>query len=277
LLTSLLFGGCSTIEFTPITTTPTQVHHPGKFVWHDLLTDDLAAAREFYGGLFGWSFAEKGRYTTVLNDGKAIAGMIELKPESTEQDAARWIASLSVTDVDEATAFVQRSGGSVYQGPGELKNRGRFALVGDPQGAQLALLRSSSGDPGDRDAAIGGWLWDELWSSTPAESAAFYRQLGEYTQVRERSDYAILEREGRWRGGIRTIATEGVRVRWVPVVRVADPVEVTERTEMLGGRVLVKPGEPPSDGSSALIADPSGGLVILQRWPATSASREPRP
>ena len=29
---------------------------PGKLVWFDLLTDDDAAARRFYGELFGWTF-----------------------------------------------------------------------------------------------------------------------------------------------------------------------------------------------------------------------------
>jgi len=28
----------------------------GRFVWHDLMTKDVAAAKRFYGGLFGWQF-----------------------------------------------------------------------------------------------------------------------------------------------------------------------------------------------------------------------------
>ncbi len=30
----------------------------GKFVWHDLVTDDPAAARRFYGSLLGWEFEQ---------------------------------------------------------------------------------------------------------------------------------------------------------------------------------------------------------------------------
>jgi predicted enzyme related to lactoylglutathione lyase len=30
----------------------------GKVVWNDLVTDDVEAARRFYGGLLGWSFEE---------------------------------------------------------------------------------------------------------------------------------------------------------------------------------------------------------------------------
>lgn len=59
----LLLSGCAamqstppeseTLELVPITSEPTGQHHPGCIVWHDLLTNDLAAAKQFYGGLFG--------------------------------------------------------------------------------------------------------------------------------------------------------------------------------------------------------------------------------
>ncbi|RDH88086.1 MAG: hypothetical protein DIZ79_14995 [endosymbiont of Lamellibrachia luymesi] len=39
-----------------------------------------------------------------------------------------------------------------------------------PQGTQILLLLSDSGDPEDKEPAINGWLWDELWSSDPATS-----------------------------------------------------------------------------------------------------------
>ena len=40
----------------PVTETPTGLVTPGKFVWVDLVTDDVAGAKSFYGQLFGWSF-----------------------------------------------------------------------------------------------------------------------------------------------------------------------------------------------------------------------------
>jgi len=70
----------------------------------------------------------------------------------------------------------------------------------------------------------------------------------------------------RWRGGIRYIFKESCRVRWVPAIRVADPVKILEKVEQLGGTVLVHPDEPPSNGDVALISDTSGALLMLQRW-----------
>ena len=34
---------------------------PGRFVWHDLLTKDVAGARRFYGELLGWRFEDTKR------------------------------------------------------------------------------------------------------------------------------------------------------------------------------------------------------------------------
>ncbi len=48
---------------------------PGVPSWVDLATTDPAAARDFYGQLFGWEFdvspdEQLGHYTTVTKDGK---------------------------------------------------------------------------------------------------------------------------------------------------------------------------------------------------------------
>ena len=48
---------------------------PGKFVWHNLVTGDGEAARQFYGGLFGWEFDVKkdGRYSVITYQGATSA------------------------------------------------------------------------------------------------------------------------------------------------------------------------------------------------------------
>lgn len=40
-----------------------------------------------------------------------------------------------------------------------------------------------------------------------------------------------------------------------------------ERVVSLGGKVILAPSEDIRKGSVALIADPSGAAVALQRWP----------
>ncbi len=85
----LLVSGCVSVKgnvgpkgadaLSPITTNSTNVYHPGKFVWHDLITPDSLASRRFYGGLLDWVFRENGDYIEIFNHGKIIGGMVEIK------------------------------------------------------------------------------------------------------------------------------------------------------------------------------------------------------
>ncbi len=194
----LVLSGCSKLDLTPVTSPPTEIYHQGKFVWYDLLTTDVATAKKFYGELFGWSFKDQGRYTVVLNNDQAIGGIVEIIPKDNKRHAAYWLASLSVPDVDQAATFVKESGGIIHEGPVEMKNRGRGVLVSDPQGAQVLLLHSSSGDPTDIKAPIGSWLWVELWSKDIDASVAFYEELGGYSTVAGEKGYKFLWQE-KWR------------------------------------------------------------------------------
>jgi hypothetical protein len=59
---SALLLACSTHSSTPPAGPATASgFHPGKFVWHDLVTRDPAAARRFYSALLGWEFNDTTR------------------------------------------------------------------------------------------------------------------------------------------------------------------------------------------------------------------------
>ncbi len=276
LLGIVFLAGCSglhsfsdsseTQNLPAITDSPTNIYYPGKFVWADLLTADAAGAGTFYGGLFGWSFEQSGRYTMIINNGHRIAGIVEVKPKSGKQAHALWLTAMSVTDVDNAVSFVQKEGGTVLKGPVDMENRGRGALVSDPQGAQLVLLHAVGGDPLDTTPEIGDWIWNEIWSNVPHKTSRFYKGLAGYNSIPVRKNYEILLSEKRWRCGIRYIFKKTYRARWVPAIRVADPVKILGKVEQLGGTVLVRPDEPPSNGDTALISDSGGALLMLERW-----------
>ena len=85
-----------------ITKNATDKYYSGKFVWHDLLTDDVSAAKAFYSGLFAWIFEEQGEYTTIYNRGELIGGMMEVSPKPGSTAEAIWLPSMSVGNVDSA-------------------------------------------------------------------------------------------------------------------------------------------------------------------------------
>lgn len=276
LLTSLWFTGCTNIPelsqknepllLPSITQSMTGEWHHGKFVWHDLLTDDVATARKFYAEVFGWTFKTNGTYTQILNHGDLIGGMMQVGPTDDNKAEALWLPSLSVANIDQSIRYMKSKKGKVIKGPLEMKERGRGALVSDPQGAQLVFLHARNGDPKDVTPQVGDWLWNELWTNTPQKSYDFYRKLVGYDSDQKRDSYRILKKKGKWRAGIRDVSKEDLKARWVPAIRVSNVEETMTKVKALGGKVLVSPHKALVNGDVALIADNTGALVIIQRW-----------
>jgi hypothetical protein len=169
--------------------------------------------------------------------------------------------------VDAAASLVKTSGGKILKGPLDMDKRGRTVLISDPQGADLVLLSAKGGDPADAEAAIGDWLWNEIWTIDPDKTENFYRSVLGYDEMALGEKYRVFMHEGEWRSGIRVVPDDKEHMLWVPVVRVADPEATTQRVSELGGVVWVAPDEAPSKGDTALIGDTTGALLLIQRWP----------
>ncbi|WP_457668833.1 VOC family protein [Thiolapillus sp.] len=284
LLLPLMLAGCAGMNgvsnsageysLPPITTSPTGESRPGAFVWHDLLTPDVSASREYYAGLFGWTFRENGSYTEIYLGEQKIGGMLPIKPGEGKPAAAQWLASVSVADVNTTASQVADSDGRIINGPMDLGARGRGVLIAGPSGGHLLLLQSKSGDPADIPPAVNSWLWNELWTTDLQPAVDFYAGLLGYQHKTVQDNYVILSKGGQWQAGIHKIQDKAFAGRWVPVVRVADPQPLLDKAESLGGKVWVRPGESKGRPDAALISDNQGAMVILQRWSADTKSKE---
>ncbi|MFQ5582862.1 MAG: VOC family protein [Calditrichia bacterium] len=266
--------GCAThkIVVPPITQQTTVQYHPGKFVWHDLLTQNVSAAKKFYGGLFGWEFEaiDDTLYTLIKLNGNAIGGIVysDLKKDVNE---SQWLSYLSVADVDKAVHYFEENDGQVLRKPWNLKARGRVAVVTDPQGALLVLIKSVNGDPPDKKPTTNDWLWDELLAGDTHSATSFYRNLIGYDEEiidkkNERS-YHILKYEEKPRAGVVKNPWPKVRPNWLPYVRVEDPVSVAKHAAELGGKIIFAPQLEVRKGSVGIIGDPTGAAVAIQKWP----------
>jgi len=259
------------VELPPMTPAPTGTHHPGKFIWRDLLTGDVTAAQQFYGDLFGWEFRSTagGAYVVILREGVPIGGIVRADRKF-KVNVSQWVSWLSVPDVDTAAGLVTEAGGQILRGPLDLEGRGRLVVATDPQGALLVLARTRDGDPRDGDAPVGGWLWTEIWTHDKAGTLDFYGRIAGYA-VEDRevagTSYTVLSGGGAPRAGVVTNPFEDVATNWLPYVRVDNVTATVTRVEELGGRVLVEPREDRRAGSAAIVADPTGAAFVVQKWP----------
>jgi hypothetical protein len=283
---AMLITACATItvDLPSVTGAPTGERLPGKIVWHDLLTNDPKASQSFYRELFDWEFESVGSaaglssnsaYTLIRHNGRLIGGMIDTVALNKKDDISQWVVLMSVEDIDAATEKFAADGGVVIAPPVDLQRRGRMAIVRDAEGALLALLQTRDGDPADREAEIGGFLWDELWTTDVDRATAFYEDVAGLDATIKDIDkdqesgatYRLLEAGDKPRVGIMPNPLEGLKPVWVSYIRVDDPAAVTARVVALGGQVIVEARSRPIGGEVAFIAGPSGAGIALQTWP----------
>ena len=157
-----------------------------------------------------------------------------------------------------------------------------MAVVADPQGALLSLLEARGGDPLDTaEADIGGFLWNELWTSDVDAATRFYQGIADYAiedrAVAAEHNYRLLKVEDVARVGILANPIEGLSPLWATYIRVADDAALDAmvgRVESLGGNVLLEPQDRAIGGRVALIADPSGAGIAIQTWPEFGPDEE---
>jgi hypothetical protein len=268
-------------DFPPLSdTTLTGEHFPGKFVWADLFTADPAAAQAFYTGLFGWEATTIERttasgthsYIVMANGGEPVAGIGRRPSRMSDAVLGHWVGYVSVPDVPKALAAATAAGGRVLFPAKDLPRRGTQAIFVDPEGAELGVLHSSSGDPGDYATDPGDLTWAQLFARDPAAEGRFYSSIAGWDVLpdtrSDRPNVFVLASGGYSRASVAPLPPRPqAKPAWLLFFRVADVKAAAAKAISLGGRVLVAPSDVPTEYWRAVIADPTGaviGLVQLQ-------------
>ncbi len=119
-----------------------QAPQHGSFCWNELMTTDPAAARAFYGELFGWEYQKmpgEEPYWTVKAGDREQGGIMGMPPEA-GQMPPNWGAYVAVDDVDARARQAEELGGKVLMTPRDIPEVGRFCVISDPQGAILSMI-----------------------------------------------------------------------------------------------------------------------------------------
>jgi len=110
--------------------------------WNELSTPDPAAARQFYGDLFGWKsddfmdMGEYGEYRFFDHGPTRIGAVCGVGPSST----AGWRYYIRVPSISGAADNVKANGGTISMGPHEVPGGDHIIIGNDPQGAEFALV-----------------------------------------------------------------------------------------------------------------------------------------
>jgi len=269
-------------QLPPLNNPATNNQLSGKFVWFDLATTELDKQKAFYGNVFGWKFRTISNtddmYTLVSNGEQDVAGMFSIKPREGAPVGALWIGLMSTDDPAKAVSIVESNGGSVHTKPKAIAKRGTYALLRDPEGALFGVLKSDSGDPPDMDAAIGDFLWMDLFAKEPSKAGQFYQQVAGYEitkgEAAENVERLVLTSHDKSRAGVVPLPDDANRAGWLPYVRVADIDATLKKITAAGGYIMVEPTPELLDGNLAIFVDPQGGVLGIVKWDEPATDKE---
>src|SRR5512140_2929715 len=108
----------------------------GQFVWHELMTNDVRAAADFYRSVVGWNpqvSEQSADYTIFSTADGMMAGLMAI-PADAESMGAKpsWITYVGTPDVDATVNQAKTLGASVIKAPDDIPNIGRFSVLKDP-------------------------------------------------------------------------------------------------------------------------------------------------
>jgi uncharacterized protein len=241
----------------------------GRFVWHDHMSGDPAAASSFYSGLLGWEIE-------VWKPGEMDYPMIKVGEAqhggfgpAQGGAPAHWLGHVAVEDADEAAARAEAAGGRVVAPAMDIPEVGRMVVVADPQGAILSLFT-----PADSNwtPAEGVFVWDELMTTDVEGAKGFYREVvGWESRDMDMGNsfmYTLFSSGGEDRAGCMPVPPEaqGMPPAWLTYLGVEDVDATVEKAKSLGSSmVFMEPTDVMTVGRLAVIADAAGAGVGLFR------------
>jgi predicted enzyme related to lactoylglutathione lyase len=250
--------------------------HHGKFVWYDLMTDDMKASETFYRDVIGWEAKDAGvpgRSYTLLSKGPAmIGGLMPIPPEARAMnDGPRWTGYIAVDDVDVYAERVKAAGGTVHRPAEDIPGVGRFAVVSDPHKAVFILFKGIGEPPPGQEASPGapGHIgWHELQAGDLESAFAFYSGLFGWTkadavEMGPMGTYQMFAVGGVPIGGMMTKTKDTPSPFWLYYFNVEAIDDAVARAEKGGAKLGNGPMQVPGGHWIANLVDPQGAKFAL--------------
>ena len=248
----------------------------GRFVWHELLTTDTAAAASFYPKVVPWRTQPSNMpgYTIWMAGGVQVGGLMAL-PAEAGGTPPHWLIYVGTPNVDATCAQAQGLGARVVKAPSDIPNVGRFAVLADPQGATFAVFTPASATAPSAPSH-GGFSLHELATTDVAAALRFYGTLFGWTKgpghdMGAMGIYQVFGHGSDQVGGMCNVQGPSTPPSWLSYVNVPDSSKAVAASKGAGGRLLHGPIEVPGGSWIALMMDPQGGAFAVQEAPRVAA------
>ena len=244
----------------------------GEPCWADLQTPDVAAAKDFYNRIFGWTYKDfptsDGRsYAQAFVRGQLVATIAPQSPLQLQAGtSAKWNVYFATADAADLLAEAGHAGGAVQFGPEQVGDTGVLGFIAPPGGGTTGIWQPGTHYGSQLFNEPGALAWAELFTPEPQAAVGFFQQLfghdvTEYPQDDGGSSSTLLTGGNEVAGVVP--ADQGDEADWQVYYGVADVAAAAAAAQAAGGQILVEPDGHPADGSLATIEDPQGGVLNL--------------
>ncbi|MGK2909708.1 MAG: VOC family protein [Sphingobium sp.] len=253
--------------------------HPGgnPFVWYELMTSDVVAARQFYAKVVGWTMSEVEAngtpYVILSADGEGIGGMFNISAEAAAKGAQPgWFGYIAVPDADAALAAMVADGATAHMPVTHIEQVGRIAMLADPHGATFYIIQLEGEGPATAFSPTpnpGKFGWNELLAGDAAQALAFYghhagwEEKGAMDMGPMGSYHFYGLPGGATLGGLMARTADMPAPRWTHYIWVEDIDAAHDRLTTAGGKVRIGPHEVPGPVFVIEAADPQGASFAL--------------
>ena len=245
-----------------------KMQHP--FIWHDLMTPDVAAAKKFYGDVVGWTFSDNmPNYTVNLAGGFGMGGIMEMPAEMKGMPPV-WTGYVYVPNVDAACKQAVKLGGKILRPAWDVPEVGRMAVIGDSTGASLIIMKPArtGAQPLPKPGAMGTLGWNELHADDLGKAWNFYSKMfgwskGETMNMGAMGNYQLFQIKKQDLGGMMKKSGDTPRATWAYYFMVDGIDAAVSRLTNGGGKVTMGPHQVPGGQWVVMATDPHGGSFAL--------------
>lgn len=253
---------------------------PGSPSWADLLSHNGQMAKDFYTGLFGWTYDDHPAgpdlvYTMYSHHGMAACASAEAGPGQ-ESLPAHWSVYVTVDDLEAAVERAKAAGGTVVFGPMDVTPTegttvGRMAVIQDREGAYLRLWYPLAHAGASVMMEPGALCWFELATTDPESARDFYQTvLGSEIKLDENATefpYWVMWVGDQMVGGIIRIGDDWgpVPPNWGVYFGVNDVDATAAKAQELGGGVVVEPRDLMDFARFSVLRDAEGAVFTVIR------------
>lgn len=253
----------------------TGTRQDGDFCWINMLTPEPAAARDFFGALLGWTYAEiPGVGHAVKVAGRDIGGLFDLNGPNTPPGTPPIIGVMvKVASADAAGEKVRALGGKATPAF-DIMGQGRMAVCHDPNGANFDVWEPRKMSGTDLDSHHhGAPTWFETITSDVGRATAFYAALFGWTadtKPMPGMTYTTFSLGTTPIAGLMQItpAMGKMAPHWGVYFAVTNARDAERQAASLGATIMIPGQDIPDVGRFCGIVSPQGVMFYLLEYTA---------